>query len=613
MLQGIDDPPLFTHDTRQILSDQLDPRIELEYNKLVDTWTQQLLTEGPQIDTSVTDAQSIRFSCMRLMHRYLDQQWIDSQQMLQCAQAWNSYPSLSPVEAVHTMNILSLRTMQRSIDARREFLHALGDGVTDHRSIFDLSLPLSSNSLPTTSATAATIIETPFSSSSSSSNSGGNNNSTTIPIPIPAPAPGTPESRDSFALSEEEVHAPLLRTQKLSYPQLPEPLLVFHPPSPLPRYRRDSVWTHPHGDPIQAEEKTEVEPFSPRESNEATSEPIYQRLSTWKKLVGNQQIITGLDPEDQDPWQSLCGPGFLSSLSSSSLFPKDDHKNRQDFHDPQDLQDLQDPQDPQDPQEPPLIILTETETDFEDVTFGAANTSPQPLKSALRAHHIIHDPLTLFPNPGPGLCSSQSHCPSSSPTPPSPPSPPSQPHQQPTPNLSSPILRSESSISAFRPISKNLAPRCKVPTCSVRDSRSSVSIRSYANSNTNPNGDSNNNPSVGAGTSASTSASASASASTGYNASSSASSSVNCSAADGLCTDSAAWKINQKKPTITKSSSVPTTVGRSTTYSSKASPPLPTTSTSTKIAKERNFVMRSIVSKKASLGKLFAGKKAPAN
>ncbi|KAI9033858.1 hypothetical protein CLU79DRAFT_725870 [Phycomyces nitens] len=465
MLQGTDDPPLFTNETRHILSEPLDPRIEREYNKLVDTWTQQLLTDGHHLDILSSDTQSIRLSCMRLMHRYLDQQWIDSQQMLQCAQAWNSYPSLSPVEAVHTMNILSLRTMQRSIDARREFLHALGDS-SDQRPMIDLSLPL----------------PTPPSFSEA------------IPNPIPEPEPDSLD-RNSFALSEEEVHAPLLRTHKLSYPQLPEPQLVFHPPPH--RYRRDSVWTHPHGDPIQPEEKTEVEPFSPRESDESTSEPMYQRLSTWKKLVGDRQA-TGLDPEDPDPWQSLYGPGFLSSSSSSSFFPKEDLKE-------------------------PLVTLT----DPEDVV---VKTSPQPLKSALRAHHNIHSP----PTP----------CPSSPPPP--------------TPTLSSPILRSESSISAFRPISKNLAPRCKAPTCSVRHSHSSLSIRSYAN--------------------------------------------------EGSCPDSSVWKVRQEKPTITKSCSVPTTVGRS--ISSKTSPPLPTSSTSTKIAKERNFVMRSIVSKKASLGKLFAGKKA---
>ncbi|KAI8642237.1 hypothetical protein BD408DRAFT_416765 [Parasitella parasitica] len=64
---------------------------------------------------------------MRLMDHYLDQQWLDSKQMLQCAQAWSARDTISITEAVHTMNIISLKSMQRSLDARQELLQALGD------------------------------------------------------------------------------------------------------------------------------------------------------------------------------------------------------------------------------------------------------------------------------------------------------------------------------------------------------------------------------------------------------------------------------------------------------------------------------------------------------
>ncbi|KAF7721931.1 hypothetical protein EC973_003919 [Apophysomyces ossiformis] len=45
--------------------------------------------------------------------------------MLQCAQAWYQRNSVSLDEAVRTMNILSLRIMQQSLDARQELLHTL--------------------------------------------------------------------------------------------------------------------------------------------------------------------------------------------------------------------------------------------------------------------------------------------------------------------------------------------------------------------------------------------------------------------------------------------------------------------------------------------------------
>ncbi|KAL9549279.1 hypothetical protein MBANPS3_005273 [Mucor bainieri] len=100
-----------------------DPNVEREYETLIQAWKNQLIDKTP----TSPSYEYIRFAWMRLMDHYLDQQWLDSKQMLQCAQAWSARDSISITEAVHTMNILSLKSMQRSLDARQELLQALGD------------------------------------------------------------------------------------------------------------------------------------------------------------------------------------------------------------------------------------------------------------------------------------------------------------------------------------------------------------------------------------------------------------------------------------------------------------------------------------------------------
>ncbi|KAI8329175.1 hypothetical protein EDC96DRAFT_569350 [Choanephora cucurbitarum] len=100
-----------------------DPFVEEEYEALIRAWKNQLVDHTP----SSHNSDYIRFAWMRLMDHYLDQQWLDSKQMLQCAQAWSARDTLTLTEAVHTMNILSLKMMQRSLDARQEMLQALGD------------------------------------------------------------------------------------------------------------------------------------------------------------------------------------------------------------------------------------------------------------------------------------------------------------------------------------------------------------------------------------------------------------------------------------------------------------------------------------------------------
>ncbi|KAG2230637.1 hypothetical protein INT48_005905 [Thamnidium elegans] len=110
-----DAPPLLLHPH--------DPCVEEEYETLIRAWKTQLIDHTP----AEPSHDYVRLAWMRLMDHYLDQHWLDSKQMLQCAQAWSARDELSLAEAVHTMNILSLKTMQRLLDARQELLQALGD------------------------------------------------------------------------------------------------------------------------------------------------------------------------------------------------------------------------------------------------------------------------------------------------------------------------------------------------------------------------------------------------------------------------------------------------------------------------------------------------------
>ncbi|KAI8887575.1 hypothetical protein K501DRAFT_268667 [Backusella circina FSU 941] len=101
----------------------LDPSVDHEYEILVQSWKDQLVQNTPNIP----NADYARYAWLQLMDHYLDQQWLDSKQMLQCAQAWSGRELISVSEAVHTMNILSLKFMQRSLDTRKELLNTLND------------------------------------------------------------------------------------------------------------------------------------------------------------------------------------------------------------------------------------------------------------------------------------------------------------------------------------------------------------------------------------------------------------------------------------------------------------------------------------------------------
>ncbi|KAI7906411.1 uncharacterized protein BX663DRAFT_483157 [Cokeromyces recurvatus] len=114
------------HKHLSFLSNPNDPSVEDGYEALIQEWKTQLvnqqLTAPPSYDY-------VRLTWMRLMDHYLDQHWLDSKQMLQCAQVWSTRDSIHISEAVYTMNILGLKFMKRSLDARKELLQALGDPI----------------------------------------------------------------------------------------------------------------------------------------------------------------------------------------------------------------------------------------------------------------------------------------------------------------------------------------------------------------------------------------------------------------------------------------------------------------------------------------------------
>ncbi|KAI9257423.1 hypothetical protein BY458DRAFT_558205 [Sporodiniella umbellata] len=82
---------------------------EIEYQKLLSAW--DLLSASNKPD-----------SFMQLFLSYLDQIWIDSQNMLQCAQYWQTIPTETAEfsDAAHTMNSLGLHLMRKSLQTRQE-------------------------------------------------------------------------------------------------------------------------------------------------------------------------------------------------------------------------------------------------------------------------------------------------------------------------------------------------------------------------------------------------------------------------------------------------------------------------------------------------------------
>lgn len=468
-------PPPFLHPH--------DPNVEKEYETLIQAWKNQLIDKTP-ISPSY---EYIRFAWMRLMDHYLDQQWLDSKQMLQCAQAWSARDSISITEAVHTMNVLSLKSMQRSLDARQELLQALGD--PDFMVGFGVGpIDITLNPL------AGTEVEEEEEEDNQ------------VHAPLLVMHNNTPvEESFNFIGDDDQDEAIMTTTFKQQQEEDQE-----QEQEEQDLIELDQVGIKQHGFRLTSSSSTpnisirsSQDDFSLNKSGfDRKYESYYQQLnqaSSWKEIEMKQDEESFIS-EDQSIYSDhsdinvhVNGNGF----QWKSWFVDENPENQQD-------QPLLGPDEP---------IIFEQEFADEKVETDSC--------------------LTDLYNPQ---------------------------HKKNQPFL---MVRSESSISAFRPISNNLAPRCQRqlnPLQLMKRSSSSYSI------------------------------------------------------------EHAQQQQQQQQhlqqltaATITKSRSFPTKSSisasfkntcSSSTYSSP--PPMPTNSTNTK---ERNFMIRSIVGKKVSLSKLFGSRK----
>ncbi|KAL0137812.1 hypothetical protein V8B55DRAFT_1532171 [Mucor lusitanicus] len=454
-----------------------DPNVEKEYETLIQAWKNQLIDKTP----ASPSYEYIRFAWMRLMDHYLDQQWLDSKQMLQCAQAWSARDSISITEAVHTMNILSLKSMQRSLDARQELLQALGD--PDFMVGFGVSaIDTSVNPL------AGTEVQ----------DEDDDEEDRQVHAPLLVKHNNTPVEESFNILREEEDEAIMTTDSKPEQTESEEDLIELdHQVFKQQSFRLTSSSSTPN-----ISLRSSQDDFSFNKSGfNRKYESYYQQLnqaSCWKEMEMKQDEVS-ITSDDQSIYsdhsdineQHVQGGGI--QWKSWFVDEQPDHQQQQ-------QQPLLAPEEP---------IIFEQEFADEKVETDAC--------------------LAELYNP------------------------------QPKKNQPFLMVRSESSISAFRPISNNLAPRCQQlnPLPLMKRSSSSISIEK-AESHHQP-----------------------------------------------LQLPAAA--------TITKSRSFPTKASLSASFktapsSSSASspPPMPTHSTS---VKERNFMIRSIVGKKVSLSKLFGSRK----
>ncbi|CEP13032.1 hypothetical protein [Parasitella parasitica] len=443
-----------------------DPTVEKEYNILTQAWKTQLIDQTP-ISPSF---EYVRFAWMRLMDHYLDQQWLDSKQMLQCAQAWSARDTISITEAVHTLNILSLKSMQRSLDARQELLQALGD--PDFMVGFGVA---------------------PIDISSS-------------------PLAGTEEQEEEEE-EESQVHAPLLvkhnntPVEELLNINQDEAIITTDIKKGDPNLIEfDSQTLKQKGFRLTSSSSTPN--ISLRSSMDEYSlnkcsfnrkyESYYQQLnqaSSWKEIEAKQdnESFTSESQSIYSDHSNLDAQVNGNGIQWKSWFVDENTEEQQE-------QPLLAPDEP---------IIFEQEFADEKVE--------------------TDDCLADFYNP------------------------------QVKRNHPFLMVRSESSISAFRPISKNLAPRCQQ---SMKRSSSSYTIEDQRQQNHQQQKEPSSQP-------------------------------------------------QHLAATITKSRSFPTKSSlsasfKTSTVSSSSPPPMPSNSTS---LKERNFMIRSIVGKKVSLSKLFGSRK----
>ncbi|GAN03500.1 hypothetical protein MAM1_0042d02955 [Mucor ambiguus] len=105
--------------------------IEHEYQKLKCAWEQQRYDSKLQKqETKYHSHNNMQFTLMHLFHGYLNQIWMDSQNMLQCAQSWDNGPHQK--DAAFTMNILGLHLMKQSLKTRQELFHIVDEASHSH-------------------------------------------------------------------------------------------------------------------------------------------------------------------------------------------------------------------------------------------------------------------------------------------------------------------------------------------------------------------------------------------------------------------------------------------------------------------------------------------------
>lgn len=99
--------------------------VEAEYKKLLSAWD--------AIDCLNRSSLSVH-----LFSNYLDQIWIESQNMLQCAQYWQAAQKdiLDFSDAVHTMNSLGLHLMKQSLHTRQELINIVQYIESDDKDSF---------------------------------------------------------------------------------------------------------------------------------------------------------------------------------------------------------------------------------------------------------------------------------------------------------------------------------------------------------------------------------------------------------------------------------------------------------------------------------------------
>ncbi|KAI8645186.1 hypothetical protein BD408DRAFT_429723 [Parasitella parasitica] len=117
--------------------------IEDEYEKLQSAWKQQLNDMKNQPHQRVSNHDNAHFTLMHLFHSYLNQIWMDSQNMLQCAQSWNN--DTNQKDAAFTMKVLGMHLMKQSLRTRQEFFQIVDEvsGTIDY-----FSMPSTATAVP---------------------------------------------------------------------------------------------------------------------------------------------------------------------------------------------------------------------------------------------------------------------------------------------------------------------------------------------------------------------------------------------------------------------------------------------------------------------------------